>query len=213
MVRELVDKLKYKPNPIALSLRSQKTNIIGVIVPEMVHHFFSSVISGIEEESINAGYNVMIFQSNELGEREVLNTQALLASRVDGVLMSISKTTHTFGHIRELLENDVPVVFFDRAPDEVETDKVIIDDFSGALEAVEYLINTGCRRIAHFAAPQHLQIGYQRQRGYITALEKNLVTVDDELIIKCDTYEEALAITPKLMSLPNLPMPFLLSTI
>lgn len=204
-VRELVEKLNYRPNPIALSLRGQKTRIMGVIVPEMVHHFFSSVISGIEEEAIEAGYNVMIFQSNELYEREVLNTQSLISSRVDGVLVSISKTTLKFPHIREILENDIPVVFFDRAPEEIQTDKVVVDDFTGAMDAVEYLIRTGCKRIAHLAAPQHLQIGYQRKRGYISALEKNGMEVDDNLIIKCDTHDEALEVTPKLMSLPDPP--------
>lgn len=204
-VRDLVEKMKYKPNAIALSLKSRKTNIIGVIVPEMVHHFFSSVISGIEEEAIRAGYNVMIFQSNESYDREVLNIRALLASRVDGVLASLSKTTHKFGHFRELMENEIPLVLFDRVSDDIETDKVIVDDFTGAFEAVEYLIRTGCKRIAHFAAPQHLKIGYFRQRGYITALEKNGITVDDRLIIKCDTHNEALEITGKIMDLPEPP--------
>lgn len=204
-VRELVEKLKYKPNAVALSLRSRKSNIIGVIVPEMVHHFFSSVISGIEEEAIQAGYNVMIFQSNESYERELLNVEALMASRVDGVLVSISKTTMKFGHFRELMNNDVPVVLFDRVSDELETDKVIVDDFSGAFDATELLINTGCKRIAHFAAPQHLKIGYLRQRGYISALEKHGITVDDDLIVKCDTHNEALEITGKIMALPNPP--------
>jgi len=204
-VRELVDKLKYKPNAVALSLRSRKTNIIGVIVPQMVHHFFSSVISGIEEEAISAGYNVMIFQSNESYERELLNVQALLASRVDGVLASISKTTRKFAHFKELMENEIPVVLFDRASDELDTDKVIVDDFAGAFDAVEYLIKTGCRRIAHFAAPQHLKIGYLRQRGYISALEKNGIMVDDELIVKCDTHDEALETTAKVMALANPP--------
>lgn len=204
-VREMVEKMKYKPNAVALSLRSRKTNIIGVIVPEMVHHFFSSVISGIEEESISAGYNVMMFQSNESYEREVLNIQALLASRVDGVLASLSKTTKTFSHYRELMENEIPLVLFDRVTDDLETDKVVVDDFTGAFEATEYLIKTGCRRIAHFAAPQHLKIGYLRQRGYISALEKNGIAVDDDLIVKCDTHNEALDITYKVMALKNPP--------
>jgi len=207
-VRELVEKLKYKPNAVALSLRSRKTNIIGVIVPEMVHHFFSSVISGIEEEAIAAGYNVMIFQSNESYEREILNVQALLASRVDGVLVSISKNTKKISHLKELMDNDIPVVLFDRANDELETDKVIVDDFTGALEAVEYLIKSGCRRIAHFAAPQHMNIGYLRQRGYISALEKNGIAIDDDLIVKCDTHHEALEETHKIMALPNPPDAF-----
>ncbi|MFZ5939784.1 MAG: LacI family DNA-binding transcriptional regulator [Bacteroidota bacterium] len=204
-VRAMVERMKYKPNAIALSLRNRRSNIIGVIVPELVHHFFSSVISGIEDVAMAAGYNVMLFQSNESYEKEVLNTQALLSSRVDGVLVSISKTSMKFQHFRDLMDNGVPVVFFDRACDEVETDKVIVDDFNGAFMAVELLIKGGSRRIAHLAAPQHLQIGYQRQRGYITALEKYGIPVDDRLIVKCDTHDEALAITPKIMALPDPP--------
>ncbi|MCF8380832.1 MAG: LacI family transcriptional regulator [Bacteroidales bacterium] len=204
-VKELVEKLKYKPNAVALSLRSRKTNMIGVIVPQIVHHFFSSVISGIEETAMAGGYNVMIFQSNESYDREVLNVQGLINSRVDGALVSISKESKKFGHFRELIENETPLVFFDRAPEEIEADKVVVDDFAGAFDATEYLIKTGCRRIAHFAAPQHLQIGYKRQRGYISALEKNGIVVDDDLIVKCDTLDEALVITPKIMSLPNPP--------
>ncbi len=207
-VRELVEKLNYKPNYVALSLRNQKTNIIGVIVPEIVHFFFSSVISGIEESAMDAGYNVMFFQSNESYEREVLNVQSLLSSRVDGVLISLAKTTRKYGHIKQMIDNDVPVVFFDRACDEIETDKVIVDDFDGAMRAVELLIHTGCKRIAHFAATQHLQIGYQRKRGYITALEKNGIKVDDDLIVHCDTYECALEETKKIMHLPNPPDSF-----
>ncbi len=204
-VRELVEKLRYKPNPVALSLRSRKTNIIGVIVPEMVHHFFSSVISGIEETAMDAGYNVMIFQSNESYEREVLNVQTLMSSRVDGALVSISKESNKFGHFREFMDNGTPLVFFDRAPEEPETDKVIVDDFEGAMVATEYLIKRGCKRIAHFAAPQHLQIGYKRQRGYISALEKNGFPVNDQIVVKCDTHDEALVITPEIMKAPDPP--------
>ncbi len=203
-VNDLVLKLKYKPNAIALSLRNQKTNIIGVMVPQTVHHFFSSVISGIEETAMGEGYTVMIFQSNESYEREQLNIQALLKSRVDGALISISKETNKFSHFREFMEQS-PLVFFDRAAEPVETDKVVVDDFQGSFDAVEYLIKTGCRRIAHFGAPQHLQIGYQRQRGYISALEKYGIEVDDDLIIKCDTHEEALEKTEGIMNLPNRP--------
>lgn len=200
LVRDQVEKMKYKPNAIALSLRNRCSNIIGVIVPEIVHHFFSSVISGIDEAAVAAGYNVMFFQSNESYEREILNIQSIISSRADGVLISLAKGTKKFGHIRQLLEDNIPVVFFDRACDEIETDKVIVDDFEGAYHAVDYLIKTGCRRIAHFAGPQHLQISYQRKRGYISALEKNGIKVDDEMIIPCDSYEDALQVTRILMS-------------
>lgn len=204
-VKELVDKMKYKPNAIALSLRSQKTNVISVIVPQIVHHFFSSVISGIEEVAQKNGYNVMIFQSNEQYEREVAITQEIESSRAEGVLVSLSKTTRQFQHLRELAEKDFPLVFFDRVCEEIESDKVVVDDFNGAMNATEYLIKTGCRRIAHLAAPQHLLIGYHRQRGYISALEKNGIEVDDNLIMKCDTIEESYEIVPRLMALDHPP--------
>ncbi len=204
-VRELVEKLKYKPNAIALSLRSQKSNMISVIVPEIVHHFFSSVISGIEEIAQGNDYNVMIFQTNEKYEREVEIMQAIESNRVEGVLISVSKATTNYNHFKELVERHFPMVFFDRVCDELETDKVIVDDFNGAMNAVEYLIETGCKRIAHLAAPQHLQIGYQRQRGYISALEKNKISVDDTLIVKCDTIDEAYKVVPELMKLDDPP--------
>lgn len=204
-VRELVEKLKYKPNAIALSLRSRKSNTIAVVVPEIVHHFFSSVISGIEEIAQGACYNVMIFQSNESFEREVAIAQSLASNQADGVLVSISKTSRKFGHLKELMNDGLPLVFFDRACDEIEADKVIVDDFNGAFNAVEHLILTGCRRIAHFSTPQHLQIGYQRKRGYISALEKHGIEPDEALMVKCDTHEEALKITPEIMRLDNPP--------
>lgn len=200
LVREMVEKMKYKPNAIALSLRNRRTNIIGVIVPEIVHHFFSSVISGIDEAAVAAGYNVMFFQSNESYEREIMNIQSIINSQADGVLISLAKGTKKFGHIRQLIDNNVPLVFFDRACDEIETDKVIVDDYEGAFNAVDYLIKTGCRRIAHFAGPQHLQISYLRKRGYISALEKNGMKVEDDLIVNCDTFEDAMEITRLMMS-------------
>ena len=205
LVRDLVEKLKYKPNAVALSLRSQRTNIIGVVVPEIVHHFFSSVISGIDEAAMAAGYNVMIFQSNESYEREIMDIQSLINSRVDGVLISIAKGSRKFGHIKQLIDNNIPVVLFDRDCDEIDTDKVLVDDFEAAFHAVEYLIKTGCRRIAHFSGPQHLQIGYLRKRGYISALEKNGIKVNDDYVIPCDSYESALEITRVLMSRPDPP--------
>lgn len=204
-VRELVEKYNYKPNAIALSLRGGKSYTISVIVPQIVHHFFSSVISGIEEAAQAKGYNVMIFQSSEKYEREVAITQSIQSNRAEGLLVSVSKSTKSFKHFKDLMENDFPIVFFDRVCDELETDKVIVDDYNGAMNAVEHLIKTGCKRIAHFAAPQHLLIGYQRQRGYISALEKNGIEVDDELILQCDTIDQAKEQTPKLMAIKNPP--------
>jgi LacI family transcriptional regulator len=103
------------------------------------------------------------------------------------------------------MNQGIPLVFFDRACEEIEADKVIIDDFNGAYNAVEYLIRSGCKRIAHFEAPQHLQIGYQRKRGYISALEKHGMEPEEDLIIRCDSYERALEVSPKLMRIDNPP--------
>lgn len=204
-VNELVEKLKYRPNEVALSLRSRKTNNIALIVPEIVHHFFSSIISGIEKVALEAGYHVMIFQSNESYEREVDIARSLGSMQVDGLLVSHAKTSLKFGHFRELMQEGIPLVFFDRACEEIEADKVVVDDFNGAFTAVEYLIKTGCKRIAHFGAPQHLQIGYRRKRGYISALEKYGIKPDEKLMIKCDTLGEAMEITPQIMRLEHPP--------
>ncbi len=205
LVRSVVDKLKYKPNSIALSLRNRQTHIIGVVVPEIVHHFFASVISGIDETAMEAGYNVMFFQSNESYEREVMNVQSLISSQVDGVLLSVAKGSKKFNHLKQLLDNNIPLVFFDRACDEIETDRVIVDDFEGAFNAVDYLIKTGCKRIAHYSGPPHLQIAYQRKRGYISALEKNGLPVDDSIIVQCDSYDCAFVTTQNIMCRLNPP--------
>jgi len=204
-VNALAKKWNYKPNAVALSLRSSKSHVIGVIIPEIVHHFFSSVISGIEKIAHDAGYNVMIFQSNESFIRETNNTQALLSSRVDGVLVSMSKETKDFDHFRELRSNGIPIVFFDRICNELSSDNVIVDDFAGAFSAVQHLIDTGCKRIAHLSAPQHMLLGQNRQKGYRQALLKNKLPIDDDLVIKCDSFDEAKEKVPSLLSLKERP--------
>jgi len=201
-VNALAKAWHYKPNAVALSLRSSKSNVIGVMIPEIVHHFFSSVISGIEKIAHDAGYNVMIFQSNESFKREMDNTQALLSSRVDGVLVSMSKETKNFDHFRELRDNGIPIVFFDRICNDLSSDNVIVDDFAGAFSAVQHLIDSGCKRIAHLSAPQHMLLGQNRQKGYRQALLKNKLKIDDDLIIKCDSFDEAKELVPGLLSLP-----------
>lgn len=193
-VRELANKYHYKPNAVALSLRSSKTHMIGVLIPKVVHFFFSSVISGIEHVCNNAGYNVMICQSDENEEREVTSIQTLMSARVDGILASVSKETTDFSHFKELVDDKLPLVFFDRAISELDTDKVIIDDVQGAFMATEHLIKMGCKKIVHLAAPQNLLIGQRRKEGYIKALKQYNIPVDESLIYKCDSREEALVI-------------------
>ncbi|MDF1548581.1 MAG: LacI family DNA-binding transcriptional regulator [Bacteroidales bacterium] len=198
-VNDLARQLKYKPNEIALSLRHSKSNIIGVIVPEVVHYFFSSVISGIDDLAYANDYNVMVAQTNEDFEREVHSTLGMLSSRVAGILVSVSKNTKNFDHLNNLEQNGIPLVFFDRVCPEIETDKVVVDDFDGAYRAVEHLIKTGCRRIVHFGAGQHMLIGKNRQNGYLHALYKYGIPIDDSLIFKCDDYNEAMHLTEKLI--------------
>lgn len=199
-VHALANKYNYKPNAVALSLRSSKTHMIGVIIPRVVHFFFSSVISGIEHICNEAGYNVMICQSDENEEREITSLQTLTSARVDGVLASVAKETTDFTHYKELIDNKTPLVFFDRAATEVQTDKVIIDDVNGAFMATEHLIQCGCKKIIHLGAPQNLLIGQRRKEGYIKALNKYNIPVDESLIYKCDSREEALEIMDEIYS-------------
>lgn len=195
VVTELANLLGYKPNEIALSLRSKRTKVIGLIIPEIVHHFFSSVISGIEEIAIEEGYNVMIFQSNESYTREVLNTQGLYANRVDGLLVSLAKETKNYEHFRNLQKHEVPIVFFDRICEGLKTDRIIVDDYGGAFEAVEHLIHSGYKKILHLSGSRDLLIGRNRINGYKDALEDNGIDIDENLIVPCDNYETAMKIT------------------
>lgn len=204
-VRELAKRLNYSPNVIALSLRNRKSFLIGILIPEIVHHFFSCVVSGVEQIANPNGYNVVIMQSNESYEREVLICQSALNARVDGLLVSMSKTTYDYRHFRELQQSGMPMVFFDRICGAVDTDRVVIDDFQGAYSAVEHLISVGCRRIVHLSAPQHLQIAQKRQMGYLQALKDHHVPVDESLIIACDNQQDAKIIGRQLMEMENPP--------
>ncbi len=204
-VKSLAKKLKYKPNAIALSLQSSKSNIIGIIVPQIVHHFFSSVISGIEEFATEKGYNVIIAQSNEIIEKEIKNCQILVSSRVDGIIVSRTKHTTDFTHFQNIIDRDIPMVFFDRTCHGLKTDRVVIDDYRAAYEATEYLIKTGCKKIAHFSGPEILKISAKRMWGFRDALKKNNIPIHEDLIIKADNFEDAKKITSKLISNNNIP--------
>jgi DNA-binding LacI/PurR family transcriptional regulator len=190
-VNELAEKLNYQPNAVALSLKQQRSNTIGVIIPEIVHYFFSSVISGIEDVAYEAGFNVIICQSNEKADREKANVKTLLASQVDGILVSVSKETTDFSHLIIIQENEVPLVFYDRIVPNFITDQVIIDDFDAAYRATKHLTDTGRKRIAHFAGPQNLLIGQQRKEGYKKALEDAGIHLGETLVFDADNFEKA----------------------
>ncbi|MFA5046202.1 MAG: LacI family DNA-binding transcriptional regulator [Paludibacter sp.] len=204
-VNKYAKDFNYKPNTLALSLRMSKNNTIGVIVPEIIHYFFSSILSGIEQIANQEGFNVIICQSSENYEKEVRNAEALIATRVSGVLACLSKHTTNYDHFQEIIDSDIPLVFFDRICIGINTDRVVVDDYAGAFAAVEYLIQTGCKRIAFYSSPLHLEISKNRKNGYMDALRKYNLTVDESLIRVCDTREEAIIITPEILDRPNRP--------
>lgn len=206
-VKELAEKLNYQPNVVALSLRQSKTNTIGIIVPELVHFFFSTIISGIEDVAYKNGYNVIISQSNESYDREVSDLKALFNSRVDGLLISVSRETSNFDHFKSVFERGMPMVFFDRAVDELDTSKIVVDDSDGAYQATKHLIEQGCKRIAHIAGPDSLNISKNRADGYIKALGDHNIMVDNKMIIPCNegSIEAAKKISMELLQRKNRP--------
>lgn len=202
----LAKKLDYHPNNIAQSLKKRRSNTIGVIVPEIKHHFFSSVISGVEEVAYQVGYTIMVCQSNESYEREVVNTRALVSNRVAGLLVSISQTTENSEHFRLLQRQGIPFAFFDRVREDIKTSKVVVDDFDGAFQAVEHLIVSGYKRIAHIAGPPHLSISRDRFEGYRTALKKYNIKTQKNLIVHGGLNEEdGICGFQKLLQLEQLP--------
>jgi DNA-binding LacI/PurR family transcriptional regulator len=201
-VSDLAISLKYEPNAIALSLKQSRSNSIGVVIPEMIHYFFSSVLSGITDVAYDAGFTVIMCQSNEKHEREVANVKALFAHRVDGILVSISKDSENFDHFSFLLDNDIPLVFFDRFAPGIACDKVIVDDFDAAYKATKHLIDLGRKRIAHFCGAQKLVIGRERLAGYKKALKDAGLPIDESLIIPAENFETAREAVGKLLELP-----------
>ena len=191
IVKQTAEELDYQPNSLALGLHNGKSNIIGVIIPQIKHHFFSAVISGIEECAHKAGYNVMICQSDESYEREVSNIKALVSLRVDGILIAITKETRNYDHLFNVMKRKIPLVFFDRPPHATLCDRCIIDDYAAAFSAVEHLISLGRKNIIHFAGPDNVRIGSDRQRGYVDAMKRHRLFKGGSMIFKCDKFSQA----------------------
>ena len=199
LVQDYAKEHKYKPNLLALQLRTNKNNTIGVIVPEIVHYFFSSVLDGIQQEAEKEGYNLLIAHSNEDYKREVRSVETLLEARVCGILVSQSKTTDKFNHFQEILDNNVHLIFFDRICTGINTDKVVVDDYDGSFNAVEHLIETGCTRIAFLGSTPQMPISNNRRMGYEDALLKHRLPVDKSLMKICDTVEMAKEVIPQML--------------
>jgi LacI family transcriptional regulator len=172
-VRNLAAKLNYKPNPTALSLRNRETKIIGLIIPEVVHHFFASIIHGVVLEAENHGYLVITLISNDSYELEKQQVALLLDKRVDGILVSLAGSTVHTHHISQILKKEVPLVMFDKISDEIRCSQVIIDDWNAAFEATEKLILSGCKKIIHLKGPDGPKTSQDRFDGYKDALKKH----------------------------------------
>lgn len=200
-VRALAEKLNYRPNAIALSLRKSRSFTIGVIIPEVVHFFFSTVISGIEEVAFSRGYNVILTQTNEKLAREISSIETMLDNQIDGILVSFSKETVDFGHFSKLLNQGYPIVFFDRVPDIPHAVSVMVDDYKGAYNATNHLLSQGYRNIVHLAGPKNLKISQERIRGYQDALLDNGLKIDPKYIVECPigTDHESQQITSNLL--------------
>ena len=191
----------FTPNVLAESLRLsrvQPMKIIGVIMPELVHYYFSTILKGIEEEAEAHGYRIMVAQSGEQYEREVRLCQSFYENKVCGVIVSQAKDTHRYEHFQRLMDAGVPLVFYDRICTCVNASRVVVDDYMGAFNAVSHLIETGCRHIAFFGSQMNLEISKNRFNGYKDALLKHGLRFDERLAQVCDNRSDAEMLTPSL---------------
>lgn len=201
----------FYPNAIAESLRQSKmrpSTLIGVIIPQINHYYFSSILAGIEEQANVRGYSVVVAQSGEQYEREVRICESFMHSRVCGVIVSQAKDTKDYEHFQKLLDKNIPLVFYDRICTGINTNRVVVDDYLGAFKAVSYLIETGCKRIAFYGSPMQLEISKNRYNGYRDAILRHGLQVDDSLRYFCDCRADAEELTPAVMEREDLPDAF-----
>lgn len=184
-VLEYAEKINYRPNPIALSLKERRTRAIGVVVSEIANNFFSQAINGIESIAYNRSYHVIITQSHESAEREKVNVEHMAARGVDGLLVSLSSETTDFSYLKALHEKGLPIVFFDRITGEIQTHRVTANNYRGAFHATEHLIYEGYKKIAHITSSPHLSITNERLNGYKAALEKHGIAFNESLVKHC----------------------------
>lgn len=197
-VLNLAAKLKYKPNFNATALAQGSTHNIGIILPFITNYYFSTVITGIQEVAYNANYNIILYITNDSSERELSIIQNLSVRSLDGLLVSVSSNSDSCNHFQQLINEGLPTVFFDRVAGNIATSKVMQDDYNGAFEAVQHLIDNGYTKIAHIAGPEGLDFTKKRLQGYMDALKKNNITLNEEWIIysgfsqewgEADTYQ------------------------
>ena len=199
-VKKIAEELNYQPNSLAQRLSKRETQTIGVIIPNIEIYFFSSILTGIQHVASEAGYKVMVCQSNESHKTEVEHTHALMTNWVDGLIICHSKETSTFDHIKMYLKKNIPIIHFDRVCEEVDTPRVLLDDTEGSFQVTEHLITQGCKRIAAIAGPEHLFVSKKRLAGYLKALEKYDIAPDPSLIFYSDlTVPSVLEIVDRIL--------------
>lgn len=201
--------INYQPNPIALSLKERRSKSIGVVVSEVANSYFSQAINGIESIAYDRGYHVIISQTHESYEREVVNVNHLASRSVDGLLISMSSLTTDISHLTNLHDKGLPIVFFDRVADEINTHKVIANNEKGAYEATKQLIASGYKRIAHLTSSKQLSISVERLSGYEAALKEHGIAINPHYIKYCQhggmIYEETENAIKELMAMPDKP--------
>lgn len=205
LVRECAQKLNYKPNLMASNLRTCRNTTIGVIIPELNHHFFSSVLDGIEQAANEAGYQILICQTGEDVDKEIQAVHTLIGSRVAGMLVGMSKQTVELNHFKEVVENGIPIVLYDRPSPSLKCDQVVSDDYQGAYNAVEYLIQTGCQRVMCFTSSMQLEVSRRRYQGWRDAMLQYAMPVSEEMVVECDTRLKAIVATPHILQADNKP--------
>jgi LacI family transcriptional regulator len=203
---EMAQAMNYQPNLLAQSLRKSQTKVIGIVVPEITSHFFSSNISAVHDTAYKRGYNVMICQSNESYEQEKQNIKLLSSSQVDGLLISLSRETKEFDHLYEIYRREIPFVMFDRVAEEIPVSKVTFDDEGGAYEIVKHMLQEGCKRIAYVSGPEDLYISKKRKEGYLKALAEFNIPQDNELIFITNLTDEGnRKISEQIIAMKNRP--------
>lgn len=205
LVRECAQKLNYKPNLMASNLRTCRNTTIGVIIPELNHHFFSSVLDGIEQAANEAGYQIVICQTGEDVHKEIQAVHTLIASRVAGMLVGVSKQTVELNHLREVINSAIPIVLYDRPCPSLKCDQVVSDDYQGAYNAVEYLIQTGCKRVICFTSSMQLEVSRRRYQGWRDAMLHHDIPISDDMVVECDTRPKAIVATPNILQADNKP--------
>lgn len=205
-VQDLARAWNYTPNPLAMGLLRQETRMIGVIVPDLVTHFFSSVISGIENVAKQHGYYILISSSSESYEKEVESVGNLLKTRVEGLIVCLSQETKSYDHFDALIGNEIPLVFFDRVCRIAEVPSVVADNKEAARQITRHFYQNGCRCIAYINGPEQLSISKLRYEGYVQGLQDCSLPLNDELVTRCNmSPEDASLATRKLLSSKNRP--------